>query len=179
MNKALQPHRSLPIQSTTVICFIALFLASCNQTFSVSVNNQAVYDPAGQYIGSEVSDADLQGCINLAVRQQNVQSAAELTVLSCASSEIRQLENIGQLASLRFLDLANNNITNITPLEDLPVLGGLNLMNNAINDIAPLLNIQNLASVSLVGNNNIPCSQLAALRTRLGNNLSAPDQCRN
>ena len=158
---------------------LATFFTACNQTYSVSINNQAVYDPAGQYLGSEVSDADLQGCINLAVRQQSVQNAAELTVLSCASSEIRQLENIGNLVSLRFLDLANNNISNITPLEDLPLLGGLNLMNNAISDIAPLLNIQNLASVSLAGNNNIPCSQLTALRARLGNNLTAPEQCRN
>ncbi len=164
---------------TPLLVLLGLVLASCNQSYSVSINNQPVYDPTGRSINNEVSDADLQGCINLAMQQQRVDYPMELTVLSCANSQIRALDNIGQLASLRFLDLGNNSISNITPLEELPTLGGLNLANNAITDISPLLNMQSLASVSLFGNNNIPCDQLSALRTRLGNNLTAPERCRN
>ena len=163
--------------SITSIC--ALLLTSCAQSLTVSVNDQAVYDPSGRIVGSQALDADLQGCINLALRQQNLQSPAELSVLSCANSAIQNLENIGQLTQLRFLDLSNNNIINITPLEDLRVLGGLSLINNQINDIAPLLNIAGLTSVNLTGNNNIPCQQLQTLRNRMGNNLTAPQSCRN
>lgn len=156
-----------------------LLLTGCGQNYSVSVNNQPVYDPTGRSTSGEVSDADLQGCINLAMQQQGVQNQQEITVLSCANSQIRVLDNIGRLSRLRFLDLGNNVISNITPLEELSTLGGLNLANNAITDISPLLNMQSLASVSLLGNNNIPCDQLSALRARLGNNLTAPERCRN
>ena len=130
-------------------------------------------------ISNEVTDPDLQGCINLAIEQQNIRSALELTVLSCADSEVNDLNNIGQLTQLRFLDLANNQVSNITPLENLQELGGLNLMNNAIFDIAPLLTINSLTSVSLIGNEGIPCSQLQLLREKLGDNLSEPISCNN
>jgi len=161
--------------STTLICML---LTACSQTMTVSVNSQPVYDPQGRLLGSEVIDADLQGCINLAMQQQNAELPAELTVLSCPNGDIRSLDNIGQLVSLRFLDLGNNSIRNITPLEDLPVLGGLNLVNNNITDLGPLFNMPGLTSVNLQGNNNIRCQQLRNLRTQLGDNLTAPDSCR-
>ena len=175
MNSPLltRPMRALPM------LFIALLLASCAQPLTVAVNNQAVYDPSGRLITPDSIDADLQGCINYAVSQQDLQSAEQLTVLSCANAEIRSLDNIGRLRQLRFLDLGNNSITNITPLEELKLLGGLNLSNNQITDVTPLLNIPTLASVRLTGNNRIPCSQLATLRQRLGDSLTAPAQCRN
>jgi hypothetical protein len=161
-----------------LLIWLSLF-ASCSQPFTVTVNDQAVYDPTGRLIGSEVSDADLQGCINLALQQQNVRNAEELMVLSCANSEIQDLERIGQLVQLRFLDLANNNISNLTPLEDLPLLGGLNLSNNLISNVGPLFNIPNLASVSLVGNNDIACDQLQLLHAKFGDNLTPPESCRD
>ncbi len=164
------------IKSFTVLLFA---LSSCAQPYTVSINNQAIYDPSGRLIDGSTIDADLQGCINLALRQQDLTDPADLTVLSCANSQIRDLENIEQLSQLRFLDLSNNNITNITPLEGLQSLGGLSLINNQIIDIAPLFNMSGLTSVSLSGNNDIPCSQLQELRTRLGSNLLAPDSCRN
>ncbi len=164
---------------STVFGTLFILLTSCSQPYTVSINNQAVYDPSGRLIDGSIVDADLQGCINLALRQQSLDNPAQLTVLSCANSEIRSLENIGQLSQLRFLDLSNNNISNITPLEDLPTLGGLSLINNQITDIAPLFNLPGLTSVSLLGNDGIPCQQIQALRSRLGANLNAPDNCRN
>lgn len=152
-------------------------LSACSSSYTVSVNSQPVYDPRGRLPGNEAVDANLQGCINLALQQRDLELPAELTVLSCASSEIRNLDNIAQLRGLRFLDLANNSIRNITPLEDLPALGGLNLMNNVIDDIGPLFNMPGLASVNLRGNNAIPCDQLNELRQRLGDNLTPPDSC--
>lgn len=154
-----------------------LSLHGCNTPLTVSVNDQAVYDPDGRLSRNTVTDADLQGCINLALRQQSLTNAAELRVLSCANSAISELENIGRLSELRFLDLANNSISNITPLEGLLELGGLNLMNNQIIDIGPLLNIPSLVTVSLLGNNNIPCAQLRQLQLRLGENLTPPTSC--
>jgi Leucine-rich repeat (LRR) protein len=171
MNSLLNLGKKLSTVTSLVLC------VSCSQTFTVSVNDQAVYDPTGRLISGEVIDADLQGCINLAMRQQDIQILSELTILSCSNSEVQELENIGRLVQLRFLDLGNNNISNITPLEDLIFLGGLNLMNNVITDITPLLNIAGLVSVSLLGNNNIPCNQIESLAEKLGDNLTPPETC--
>ena len=156
---------------------LVLLLSACSNQFVVSVNEQSIYDPEGRLILSEVADADLQGCINLALQQQNLSDPTELTVLSCANSEISNLDRISELTRLRFIDLGNNNLTNITPLEDLPVLSGVNLLNNLITDIGPLFNMPNLSSVNLEGNNRIPCSELAELEQELGSNLSPPASC--
>ena len=160
-----------------IILLLGCVFAACSQPMAVSVNNRAVYDPGGRLLGSEVLDADLQGCINLALRQQNLDSPSQLSVLSCANSEIRELDNIGQLIQLRFLDLGNNLITNITPLENLRQLSGLNLADNQVNDISPLLNIPSLTSVILDGNPAVPCDQLVSLRQQLGDKLSEPAVC--
>jgi Leucine-rich repeat (LRR) protein len=162
-----------------VLLLLPLLTVSCSQQLAVSVNNRAVFDPNNRLPSGEALNADLQGCINLAMRQQLVTDPAQLSVLSCANSEIDSLENVGQLLSLRFLDLSGNSISNITPLETLQVLGGLNLANNEIMDIAVLLNLKSLVSVSLAGNNNIPCSQIAALRAKLKNQFTEPQSCRN
>ena len=162
-----------------LLILVAAFYAACSQLFTISVNNQPVYDPTGRLSTNEVINAELQGCINLAMRQQNVNDATELTVLSCGNSEISDLERISQLGQLRFLDLANNNISNITPLEELPQLGGLNLNNNLITDIRPLLNISSLTSVNLLGNDEIPCNQVQLLRERFNGNLILPEDCKN
>jgi len=162
----------------SLLCF-TLLLTGCGNEFVVSINEQAVYDPEGRLLEGEVADADLQGCINLALQQQDVTSISAITVLSCANSEIGDLENISELASLRFLDLGNNNITNITPLEDLPLLSGINLANNQIVDIGPLFNMPNLSSVNLAGNNGIDCDDLRDLQELLGSNLASPQSCDN
>lgn len=179
MNDPLNWHTN-GVNSVFIIPAAALLFAltACSQPYTVSVNNQAVYDPSGRITGSAALDADLQGCINLAMQQQRVSSPAELTVLSCANSEIRNLDNIGQLQRVRFLDLSNNNISNITPLEDLPSVSGLSLVNNQISNILPLFNIPSITTVSLLGNNAIPCEQLDQLRQKLGSNLTEPESCR-
>ncbi|MGI9251594.1 MAG: leucine-rich repeat domain-containing protein [Pseudohongiellaceae bacterium] len=153
-------------------------LAACQQQYGVSINNQPVYGPAG-VARAEALDASLQGCINIALDQQNLMDSSELTVLSCANSEITRLDNISQLDNLRFLDLAGNEISNIAPLERVQALSAINLKDNQINDISPLLDMPGLVSVRLVGNDNIPCGQLEELTERLGGNLEAPVSCQN
>lgn len=154
-----------------------LSLAACSQNFTVSVNDQAVFDPTGRLFTGQLADPDLQGCVNIALRLQGAESAEKLKVLACSHSEVETLDNITQLSQLRFLELGNNSIRDISPLAGLSFLSGLNLMNNSITDISPLLNISTLVSVNLVGNNSIPCSQLQSLEQKLGNNLEAPEAC--
>lgn len=154
-------------------------LAGCGLGPAVSINSQPVYDPGNRLPGTGALNADLQGCINFVMEQRGLSDPAELSALSCANSGVTELNNISRLSGLRFLDLRNNNISNVTPLEELRMLSGLNLNNNAIRDIRPLLNIPSLATVSLLGNDDIPCSQVASLRVRLGGNITPPENCRD
>lgn len=178
-NSLNQLVNTLPRASKLVATALLISISACSQNYTVSVNNQAVFDPTGRLFNGDLADPDLQGCVNIAMQQQNLQNAELLRVLSCGSSEVETVEAIEQLAELRFLDLSNNSIRDVSPLQGLRLLGGLNLMNNEITDIAPLLNMTNLASVNLVGNNNIPCQQLLALEGRMGSNLSRPESCQN
>ena len=153
------------------------FLAACTQPIAISINNRVVYDPQGRLTGNETLDAGLQGCINLSLRQQNLSSPSQITTLSCANSEIQNLENIGLLSRLRFLDVSGNQITNLTPLEALPELSGINLANNQIVEIGPLFNLPSLTSVLLEGNSAIPCAQLRSLKQKLERTFSLPSRC--
>ena len=165
--------------SKLVAAALLISISACSQNYTVSVNNQAVFDPTGRLFNGDLADPDLQGCVNIAMQQQNLQNAELLRVLSCGSSQVETVDAIEQLTQLRFLDLSNNFIRDVSPLQGLRLLGGLNLMNNEITDIGTLLNMTNLTSINLVGNNNIPCQQLLTLEGRLGSNLSRPDGCRN
>lgn len=169
-------NRHLKKRPILLVAFL-LGLTACSQNFTVSVNNQAVFDPTGRLFTGQLADPNLQGCVNIALRQQEVESAEKLKVLACSNSEVETLGNIAQLSQLRFLELGNNNIRDISPLAGLSFLSGLNLMNNSITDTSTLLNMSTLVSVNLVGNNNIPCSQLQSLKQKLGNNLEAPEAC--
>ena len=180
MRNQLELRPDIPRFGLKIAVACALFLISaCSQNYTVAVNDQPVFDPRGRLFNGQLADADLQGCVNIAMQQQNVQNAGLLRVLSCTNSEVRSLANIEQLAQLRFMDLSNNNIRDLSPLQRLRSLGGLNLMNNAITDISPLLNMPNLANINLVGNNGIPCEQLQSLGARLRNNLTHPERCRS
>ena len=153
-------------------------LSGCSRQFSVTVNNQSIYDPRRPEGSREVVDPSLQGCINLALAQSGAQVPAELTVLSCAAAAVEDLQGIGQLVNLRFLDLAQNAVSDLQPLTALPQLTGLSIPDNPIDDIAPLLGISSLTAVILTGNQQIPCSQLDRLEQRLGPNLTRPQRCR-
>lgn len=152
-------------------------LGACSTPYTVSVNNNAVYDPQDRLYTGEVSNADLQGCINFALAQQGLDSTEELQVLACANSEVSDLGNIATLTQLRFLDLGSNRISNLAPLERLTRLSGLNLSNNAIRDVSPLFRIATLRSLSLLGNDGIDCDDIARLKAQLGANFTEPQRC--
>lgn len=175
--------RSAQFQSQTLAILVLLLgiisLQSCTRQFSVSVNEQTLYDPRTQLPVAQLSDPGLQGCVNIALQQQQVQAINELSALSCASSEVIRLGGLQQLSALRFLNLSDNNIVDLNPLSALNQLSGLSLANNPITDAAALLSLPNLNVLNLLGSEAIPCSQLNLLEQKLGTGLQRPANCRN
>ena len=107
--------------SRLVAAALLISISACSQNYTVSVNNQAVFDPTGRLFNGDLADPDLQGCVNIAMQQQNLQNAELLRVLSCGSSQVDTVEAIEQLTQLRFLDLSNNFIRDVSPLQGLAI----------------------------------------------------------
>ncbi|MBT8146928.1 MAG: leucine-rich repeat domain-containing protein [Gammaproteobacteria bacterium] len=169
---------NLKLSAFFVLLLIA-GLVGCNRQYVVTVNNQSVYDPRFPAGLSQLSDPNLQGCVNLALAQQNISNSSELEVMSCANAEVTDLRGIEQFRNLRFLDLAGNRISDLQPLASLSQLSGLSIPFNSLTDISPLLEIASLTAAILTGNNELPCSQLDRLQERLGENVTRPDTCQN
>jgi len=152
-------------------------LSSCARKFSVSVNEQLLYDPRGMPGVVQVASAGLQSCINVLMRQREFSDAQQIQVIACPNLEIDSLEGIRALNNLRYLDLAGNLLVHLDELRQLNRLSSVNAPHNDLRDISGILNIASLTSAVLTGNNAIPCAQLDTLAQRLGQSLLRPDQC--
>lgn len=166
------PWLLIMVLLTAVVC-----LSSCARKYSVSVNQQVLYDPRPGASSVRVADAGLQSCINLLMRQQSGNDPAQIAVIACPNLEISDLAGIAALSSLRFIDLAGNELSNLDELRHLSRLSSVNAPDNQLQDISGIMNTATLTSAVLTGNPAIPCDQLDALQARLGQNLIRSPQC--
>lgn len=172
------PGASLRLPALITLSLAVLLLASCARQFSVSVNEQVLYDPRPGHVVA-VTDPGLQSCINVAMRNDELTGADEVQILACPALEIETLAGIEQLENLRYLDLAGNQLEHLDELRRLRRLSSVNAPNNKLNDISGLLAVPSLTSAVLTGNPQIPCQQLDTLAQRLAQNLLRPTQCVN
>lgn len=159
------------------LLLLALLLGACNRLYSVSVNEQVVYDPRPGNAVIRFNDPGLQSCVNLRLRQEPELAPEDITILSCAGLEIESLEGISALRRLEYVDVGDNELEHLDALGRLPRLVSVRAPDNPLGDIAALLRIDSLTTVVLTGSNRIPCRQLDRLEERLGNNLLRPAQC--
>ena len=167
---------SLRLLTLVTAALAVALLAGCTRKFSVSVNEQVLYDPRPGHVVA-VSDPGLQSCINVALRDGNLAGADNVQTLACPTLEIETLAGIEQLENLRYLDLAGNQLEHLDVLRRLRRLSSVNAPDNNLNDISGLLAVPSLTSAVLTGNPDIPCRQLDALAERLAQNLLRPAQC--
>lgn len=159
---------------TLLLCCV--LLASCSRKFSVSVNQQVLYDPRPGHVVA-VADAGLQSCINVALRDDAITGGDDVQIIACPTLQIETLAGIEQLTNLRYLDLTGNRLEHLDELRNMRRLSSVNAPNNVLNDISGLLTVPSLTSAVLTGNHRIPCRQLDTLGQRLGQNLIRPAQC--
>lgn len=173
------PHHAKALALLRVTCCAVMLLAvtGCARQYSVSVNQQVLYDPRPSSGLVRVADNGLQSCINLRTRTSEIESVDDIEVLACPGLDIASLDGIRALNGLRFLDLAGNQLTTLDGLYGLTRLSSVNAPDNQLQDISSLLTLNTLTSAVLTGNPRIPCDQLDSLETRLGANLLRPEQC--
>jgi len=154
-----------------------LLLSTCARKFSVSVNQNTVYDPRGRITEVQFSDPGLQACVNMRIEQQQVESLEEITVLTCPSLEIRSLDGLQAVANLEFLDVTDNKLTYLTGLRTLNNLRSVTASGNPLIDISALFGLPALNAAVFNNTSNIPCVHLDRLEQKLGENLIRPLQC--
>lgn len=172
----LSPHRLKPAVLVLLLA-AAVISGGCSRKFSVSLNEQMLYDPRPGNAVVTVGDAGLQSCINVLMRERGLTDPAQVQVLACPALEIESLAGIGQLTNLRFLDVAGNVLVTLDGLSSLSNLSSVNAPDNRLQDISAIVNLATLSSAVLTGNQQIPCIQLEALSENLGNNLLRPERC--
>ncbi|MBU2099088.1 MAG: hypothetical protein KKD00_10020, partial [Gammaproteobacteria bacterium] len=160
-----------------IVFALLVLLSACGRKFSVSLNEQMLYDPRPGNTIVTVADAGLQSCINVLMRDRSLTDPSQVQVLACPALDIESLAGIGQLANLRFLDVAGNLLTNLDGLSTLDNLSSVNAPDNRLQDVSAIMDLTTLSSAVLTGNPQIPCVQLAALSENLGNNLLTSATC--
>ena len=161
-----------------VLLLMPLMLAACNRLYSVSVNEQVLYDPRPGNLAIRFDDAGLQSCVNVRMQQDPSVAPRDITILSCSGLEIESLDGIDALASLRYLDVGDNELEHLDALARLPRLVSVRASDNPLQDISGLLRSDALTTAVLTGSTGIPCEQLDTLEQRLGNDLLRPASCR-
>lgn len=169
-------HHVKPALAAIVLGLLVL-LSGCGRKFSVSLNEQMLYDPRPGNALVTVADAGLQSCINVLMRDRSLSDPAQVQVLACPALEIESLAGIGQLTNLRFLDVGGNLLTTLDGLNSLTSLSSVNAPDNRLQDVSAILDLTTLSSAVLTGNHQIPCVQLSTLNTNLGNNLLRSESC--
>lgn len=154
-----------------------LVLEGCNRLYSISVNEQVLYDPRPGNAVIRFADPGLQSCVNLRLRQEPSLAPEDITILSCAGLEIESLEGVSALRGLRYVDVGDNELEHLDALGRLPRLVSVRAPDNPLTDISALLRIDSLTTAVLTGTSRIPCSQLDTLQERLDNDLLRPARC--
>ena len=158
---------------------VTLVLTACGRQYSVSVNENVLFDPRARQVQVHFDDPGLQSCVNVRLRQQEYESVDQLRILSCSYLEIRNLDGIEVLRNLEFLDVGDNELVHLDALRRLDRLASVRAPNNPLDDISGLLALPTLTSAILTGTQSIPCTQLDQLAERLGEDLLRPVQCAN
>lgn len=152
-------------------------LVACNRLYSVSVNENVLYDPRPGNPIIRFPDPGLQSCVNVRLRQEAELAPGDIEILACPGLEIESLEGISALSGLEYIDVGDNELVHLDPLGRLPRLVSVRAPDNPLTDISALLRIDSLTTVILTGSPSIPCRQLDRLEEQLGNNLQRPAQC--
>jgi Leucine-rich repeat (LRR) protein len=159
-----------------IILLIPLWglLTAC-ESYDISVNEKLVYSPAPLFSAFNVADPALQECLEQAVIDGKVTSAAQLAILNCSHAGVADLSGLEIFTGIAKLKLSSNDIQNISPLASLTILELLLLDNNGIIDSTPLLGLTALLELDLTGNSALLCPSSASLINL--DKLTLPEHC--
>jgi Leucine-rich repeat (LRR) protein len=158
---------------------LCLPLGACIHPYTVKLNDNVLFTPSEALRNAVTEDPGLQACLDQAMKRNEQTDPAAITLLACPGAGVETLAGIEALEKLEQLELSDNAIANLSPLLQLKNLRVLGLRNNRVGDIRPLADLPILRFLSLEGNDRIPCRQLDAFASKLGNTFGRPQSCIN
>ena len=166
------------IVSTSILLCLSLLLAAC-QGYDIKVNDRVVYSPPPLFTGVDIADPALRACVEQAIVDQSVTTAADLVDLNCAHAGITDLGGLAVFTGLTRLRMSANGIRNLVELNRLGKLRELYLDDNRIIDPVPLYGLTALDQLDLSGNPDLQCPRddaLAGIKSlKLPNHCTAVD----
>ena len=165
-----------PLKSSLFLALGTLFLSGCSQ-YDIKVNEQLIYSPKKIFVDFEVSDPNLQTCIDQTLKDQNATSASALTRLACTDAGITELKGLRAFPQLQFLSLHSNLITSLAEIATLSELKELNVADNAVINASGILSLLKLEKVDLRGNPALECRELTQLQRFTQVEVFSPKQC--
>lgn len=143
---------------------LAALAAGCSD-FDFKVNERVVYSPKPLFSEFDISDQALRSCVEQAIADNRVTSAAQLQQLVCTSGGIEKLDGLAIFTGLSRLQLSGNRIRNLGELSALSILQVLELADNDIVDPVPLYDLPALQQLDLAGNPGLQCPSRSAFAT--------------
>ncbi len=159
---------------SVIICIIYAAITACSR-YSVSVNNNLVYEPPGLFNDYTVKDPALASCIDATITENNLTAAEQLRRLVCPPGNIRSIEGIESFTAIEYLGLANNHVTDLHPIAVLTQIKQLNVKNNDIRNFTPATSLETLSFLDSHGNIHANCDSLKATRKTL--TIKLPSHC--
>lgn len=155
-------------------------VAGCHGAYTYTFNDNVIFAPdkeASAAGTTALRDPALQGCLNQFLEANGQTTLEQVKLLACPASGVETLAGIDALTALEQLELSDNKVSDLRPLIPLRNLRVLGLRNNPVTTVAPLLELPILRFVSLLGDEQLRCDDVASLRNKLGNTLTAPLHC--
>mgnify|MGYP001812460956 FL=1 len=164
------------IRLCSFIVIIHAFLLAACESYDFKVNERVVYSPRPLFTDFEVSDPALGACLEQAIADGVITSAAQLKSLNCSHAGISDLSGLSTFTGLNSLKLSSNSVRNLVELGALTSLLDLYLVDNAVIDPVPLYQLPALQVLDLSGNPKLQCPGSGAF-IRL-ESVILPQHCR-
>ncbi len=140
---------------------VLLALSACSR-YSVSLNDNIVYEPPLLFSDFNVEDSELRTCLQQTIAEENIHSAEQLRRLICPAGSISTLNGIEVFSQLEYLGLAENDIQVLAPISGLTQLKQADLRNNNVEDFSVLLSHKSVLFLNAKGNTRANCDSLQA-----------------
>lgn len=163
-----------------ICALIAIAMLIGCKDFAISVNQNEIYTPPSIFTDYDISDPQLDACVEQTIADGRITKPEELIQLNCSNAGINSLVGLDKFYALEALNLADNKLANIDTLKNLARLKVLILSNNHIRNAAPLLNLLHLETLNIDNNHALSCGDLLQLANNLDHkvDMQLPSQCK-
>ena len=154
-----------------------VLLSGC-KGYQVTLNETVVRSPAALYTDFQVTDRNLQTCLDQAIKDAAATAPGQLTQLNCSHAGIETLEGLQVFHNLQQINLAHNQLRDLKALGQMGRVQLLLLNHNKLKSIPEVLTLPKLNRLELDNNPELHCGDIQQLQQSYNGRLQLPEHCR-